>query len=101
MSQLFKSFGRDKISGHSQLKSSVQRSIRGQCVFIKSCCLSRFRNILCKTRAINVSFKIIYIVLFNIVGQIAEQYPWLVENGVLEVLLPKKSDLTLIKLCVE
>jgi len=31
-------------------------------------------------------------------GQIAEQYPWLVDNGVLEVLLPKKSDLTLIKL---
>jgi hypothetical protein len=31
-------------------------------------------------------------------AQIAEQYPWLVENGVLEVLLPKKAELTLVKL---
>lgn len=58
-SQLFKTFGRDKFSGHSQLKHSVQRSIR---------------------------------------SQIADQYPWLVENDVLEALLPKKGDLTLIKL---
>ena len=28
-SQLFKSFGKDKVSGHSQLKASVQRGIRG------------------------------------------------------------------------
>ena len=56
---LFKTFGKEKFSGQSQLKHSVQRSIR---------------------------------------GQIAEQYPWLVEHGVLDVLLPKKVDLTLIKL---
>lgn len=30
-SQLFKSFGKDKVSGHSQLKASVQRAIRGGC----------------------------------------------------------------------
>lgn len=29
-SQLFKSFGKDKVSGHSQLKASVQRAIRGE-----------------------------------------------------------------------
>lgn len=58
-SQLFRTFGKDKFSGHSQLKHSVQRSIR---------------------------------------GQIADQYPWLVDNGVLEAILPKKVDLTLIKL---
>ena len=28
-SQLFKTFGKDKVSGHSQLKASVQRAIRG------------------------------------------------------------------------
>ena len=56
---LFKTFGKEKFSGQSQLKHSVQRSIR---------------------------------------GQIAEQYPWLVEHDVLDVLLPKKVDLTLIKL---
>ncbi|KAL6785427.1 hypothetical protein ACKKBG_A00200 [Auxenochlorella protothecoides x Auxenochlorella symbiontica] len=61
MSQLFKTFGKEghKASGHSQLKSSVQRSIR---------------------------------------GKIAEQYPWLETTGVLEVILPKKQELTLIKL---
>jgi PUA domain protein len=58
-SQLFKTFGKDRFSGHSQLKHSVQRSIR---------------------------------------AQIAEQYPWLVENDVLDALLPKKADLTLVKL---
>ena len=58
-SQLFKTFGKQKIGGHSQLKHSVQRSIR---------------------------------------AQIAEQYPWLVDNDVLDALLPKKADLTLIKL---
>ena len=31
-------------------------------------------------------------------GQIAEQYPWLQQSGVLEVLLPKKQDLSLVKL---
>jgi len=29
-SQLFRSFGKDKVSGHSQLKASVQRAIRGE-----------------------------------------------------------------------
>ncbi|KAL4853857.1 Malignant T-cell-amplified sequence 1 [Chlorella vulgaris] len=58
-SQLFKSFGKDKVSGHSQLKASVQRAIR---------------------------------------ARIAEDYPWLVETGVLEVILPKKQDLVLVKL---
>lgn len=32
------------------------------------------------------------------VGKIAEQYPWLETTGVLEVILPKKQELTLIKL---
>ncbi|KDD75619.1 hypothetical protein H632_c589p2 [Helicosporidium sp. ATCC 50920] len=61
MSQLFKTYGKDghKTSAQTQLKSSVQRSIR---------------------------------------NKIAEQYPWLESNGVLEVLLPKRADLTLIKL---
>ena len=58
-SQLFKTFGKQKVGGHSQLKHSVQRSIR---------------------------------------SQIADQFPWLVDNDVLDALLPKKADLTLIKL---
>jgi len=31
-------------------------------------------------------------------GKIAEDYPWLAESGVLDVVLPKKQDLILIKL---
>ncbi|PSC69287.1 malignant T-cell-amplified sequence 1-like protein [Micractinium conductrix] len=58
-SQLFRTFGKDKVSGHSQLKASVQRAIR---------------------------------------GRIADDYPWLVETGVLDVILPKKQDLVLVKL---
>ncbi|KAL4439866.1 hypothetical protein ABPG75_002867 [Micractinium tetrahymenae] len=58
-SQLFRTFGKDKVSGHSQLKASVQRAIR---------------------------------------GRIAEDYPWLSETGVLDVVLPKKQDLVLVKL---
>ena len=38
--------------------------------------------------------------VLSIAAQITEQYPWLVENGVLDELIPKKSDLVVIKLCV-
>lgn len=31
-------------------------------------------------------------------GRIAEDYPWLSETGVLDVVLPKKQDLVLVKL---
>jgi hypothetical protein len=31
-------------------------------------------------------------------GKIAEDYPYLVENGLLDVILPKKQDLVLVKL---
>jgi hypothetical protein len=31
-------------------------------------------------------------------GKIADDYPWLVETGVLDVVLPKKQDLVLVKL---
>ncbi|EFN51192.1 hypothetical protein CHLNCDRAFT_56407 [Chlorella variabilis] len=58
-SQLFKTFGKDKVSGHSQLKASAQRAIR---------------------------------------GRIIEDYPYLSETGVIDVILPKKQDLVLIKL---
>ncbi|KAI7839747.1 hypothetical protein COHA_006551 [Chlorella ohadii] len=58
-SQLFRIFGKEKVSGHSQLKASVQRAIR---------------------------------------AKIAEDYPYLVEQGLLDVILPKKQDLVLIKL---
>lgn len=58
-SQLFRTFGKEKSSGHSQLKASVQRGIR---------------------------------------AKIVEDYPWLTETGVIDVLLPKKQDMVLVKL---
>lgn len=89
-SQLFKSFGKDKVSGHSQLKASVQRAIRGMSLpaslagviaqGVPACFVQRW--CLCCVAA----------------ARIAEDYPWLVETGVLEVILPKKQDLVLVKL---
>lgn len=49
---------------------------------------------------INQQKLIYYQCIPYIPAKIGEQYPWLVEHGVLEVLLPKKADLTVIKLYV-
>lgn len=86
MGSLFRAFGKDKISGHSQLKSSAQRSIKGE----QLCACRQPRQLASATHTPPL--------LACSAAAIVEQYPWLQESGVIDVLLPKKQDLTLIKL---
>jgi hypothetical protein len=91
-SQLFKSFGKDKVSGHSQLKASVQRAIRGMSLPASLAGLIAQGAPACWLRYQDGSLGCVA------AARIAEDYPWLVETGVLEVILPKKQDLVLVKL---
>lgn len=92
MSQLFRAFGKDNRDnrGHTQLKHSVQRSIKSE----RPLWLPRR----CRRRRPPLPALTPPRPALRPAAQIGEQYPWLVESGVLEVLLPKKAELTLIKL---
>jgi hypothetical protein len=94
MSQLFKTFGKEghKASGHSQLKSSAQRAIRGGWP------LDLAVGVLVWAQKGNAGSHGLSSPHPPIAAKISEQYPWLESSGVLEVLLPKKQELTLIKL---
>ena len=88
-SQLFKSFGKDKVSGHSQLKASVQRGIRGAPPQPPAAC---------RHAVAPHSLKLRHCCVPSSAAKIIEDYPWLVETGVIDVILPKKQDLILVKL---
>ena len=98
MSQLFKSFGKEghRASAQSQLKSSVARGIRGG-----------WRDMVVGPGHLLVLWGCLYgktgpgsnaEACWFLAAKISEQYPWLVENNVLEELLPKKQELMIIKL---
>ena len=158
-SQLFKVFGKDKVSGHSQLKASVQRAIRGApppplraaaaaCLLARGCARWHRPSALSHERlAAPASAADSRLLLLHrlwlavpvaacpdsspaaprllpgstchlpqdpvaphptppapaarphrFAGKIAEDYPYLADTGLLDVILPKKQDLVLIKL---
>lgn len=82
---MFKKFGKEDISGFTQVKASVARGIRceqQQCCWTR-CSWRRRRRCLTLPPAPAAS--------------IGEQYPFLADNGVLDVLLPKKEPLFVAK----
>lgn len=124
MSQLFKNFGKEKNSGHSQLKASVQRSIRGARWCANSLAYQGSPGFWCRRRlSSQMQSRHPQLSLPSLLGRklephsiyacttrtplsfaspcaakIVEQYPYLADTGVIDVILPKKQDLTLIKL---
>lgn len=90
---MFKAFGKERVSGHTQLKASVQRSIRGtQHQYLHACC------IFCCSCVLPASPSSPPPTQCHAAAKICEQYPWLEESGVIDQILPKKVDLTLVKL---
>ena len=91
-SQLFRIFGKDKVSGHSQLKASVQRAIRGALPAAAAAAAAASPSSVLELWQLTASCRC------RPAGKIAEDYPYLVEHGLLDVILPKKQDLVLVKL---
>lgn len=121
----FKKFGKDEISGFTQVKASVARGIRCECVLslqpqslatppvfpapelvLPSFALQhRHKEFVGRlfvapdvadTTVNSPAFALACFVV-NPAASVAEQYPWLSEHGVLDLLLPKKEPLFVAK----
>jgi hypothetical protein len=85
----FKKFGKDEISGFTQVKASVARGIRCECSALLV--LGRFLQQLCCFHPSPSSPPSPPCVCNCCAASVGEQYPYLADSGVLDVLFPKKE----------
>lgn len=82
---MFKKFGKEEISGYTQVKASVARGIRCKGLSYAVHMLLRLPG-----RQLTRSFHCA-------AASVGEQYPFLSESGILDALIPKKEPLYVAK----
>ena len=83
---MFKKFSTEEVSTQNQVKSSIQRAVRGA-------------QLRCSLTALT-SLQLALSLLPARVAKVCASYPSLEESGAIDLILPKKEAATLAKLCV-
>lgn len=86
---MFKKFTTEEVSTQNQIKSSVQRGVRGRLLLLVPLLMSV---------ACQISRSLLEKLSLCVVAKVLELYPFLEETGVIDEILPKKEQATLAKL---